>query len=113
MMKKLIAILLVIISLFTVSYALAIDIPNVDILKTYEELIKGEWEVNNIHSTFPKGFYSSFKGEDCLLTIGADGNIYITMDIDDAQTTGILAFNSDGTKVVIYREGLAGVYIKK
>ncbi len=93
---------------------MSMDVPNADLLKQYEELIKGKWTIKKTwKSSSVTGLYESFEGSNCILSVSGNGQVYITQNPEYAGSTGILAFSSDGKYLIIYRESAgANVYSK-
>ncbi len=114
-LKKAVSVLLVLLMVsVSVGPAFADTVPNSEILSTYQKLIQGHWEVKSKSAYYLKAMGFSFEGKNCILTVSATGEVYITVDPYSADATGILTFNADGSIMVIYVEGVGvTVYYKK
>ena len=121
-MKQTVAALLALVLLLsTFATAVAAAPDNADVLKEYEALIKGTWEIPDADSWSAEywsglGSKFTFSSRKHMLFITAANEVYMAWGFDSSPKVAYaakLAFSADGMYMILIKEDDAVVYQRK
>ena len=120
-MKKILAILLAAALLLgSLTTAFAAGPGNADILKEYEALMKGSWELagDTNYSEYWKGLSTGFTYNPSkhVLFVTATGEVYFAWSVDfshEVKECAKVSFSADGNYLMLIKEDNGAVYKRK